>query len=115
LTPTANSKYSTDGQIAVEIKKTKTFPATDQMFKVRLRICKAIFSGCFDTFQIVNVAALTADKRWENKLDNLKFSFPASHTMESSDKYVITIESTMTDFKAKSEKFEILSNILFYF
>lgn len=37
LAPSDDSSYTTDGQIAVQIKQTMPFTATDNTFKVRFR------------------------------------------------------------------------------
>lgn len=52
VVPHSATAYTTDGQIAVEIKKTKPFPSNDNTFKVNLRLCKQILSACFDQFQV---------------------------------------------------------------
>ena len=111
LAPTQASTFTTDGQVAVQIRMTQPLAAGDNDFKLRLRLCKAIFSGCFDEFQIVPVEALNALVQWTDKSQPLTASFPASTSWESSDKYLITIESTTTSFRAKSAKFEITSSV----
>lgn len=114
LAPTDDSSYTTDGQIAVQIKQTMPFGAADNTFKVRFRcvfftdlvrvsslrlttlsrLCKVLFGGCFDDYQIIPVPELAANVDWTDKTQSLTLSFACNHSWVSSDKYLITIEST---------------------
>ncbi len=71
------------------------------------RLCKVLIGGCFDDYQIIPVPELAADVDWSNKNESLTLSFACNHTWVSSDKYLITIQSTTTSFRAQSDKFEV--------
>jgi hypothetical protein len=60
----------------------------------RLRLCKVLFGGCFDDYQIIPVPELAANVDWTDKTQSLTLSFACNHSWVSSDKYLITIEST---------------------
>lgn len=66
-----------------------------------------LIGGCFDDYQIIPVPELAANVEWSNKNESLTLSFACNHTWVSSDKYLITIQSTTTSFRAQSEKFEV--------
>ena len=86
----------------------------DNEFKINLRICEAILSSCYDQFQIIkDITALASPVQWLDKTQNFKINFPCSHAWKTSDDYLVSIESTKTDFKAKSAKFQITSLCLF--
>jgi hypothetical protein len=71
------------------------------------RLCKVLFGGCFDDYQIIPVPELANDVQWVDKSESLALTFACNHTWVSSDKYLITIESKTSSFKAQSEKFTV--------